>query len=96
MLLVAPSAEPLPSAGTSPHLHDGTTARLYVDSTPVGSDTMVAPGATTRRFTSDAISGAAVYGWSGTIDEPRLYNRALSAAEVARSPMPPVRPQPPP
>ena len=62
--------------------YDGTTARLYVDSTLVGSDTMVAPGATDLPLYIGRYFGAAVYGWNGAIDEPRLYNRALSAAEI--------------
>jgi uncharacterized repeat protein (TIGR01451 family) len=62
--------------------YDGTTGILYVDGVMVASDTFTSPGNFTflleigRSFTS---SNA----WNGILDEMRLYNRALSAAEVS-------------
>ncbi|HTS28946.1 MAG TPA: Ig-like domain-containing protein, partial [Bryobacteraceae bacterium] len=60
---------------------DGATARLYVDGVLVGSDTGTAANTNLplyigRYFASNG------FGWNGAIDEVRLYNRALSAAEV--------------
>ena len=62
---------------------DGTTARLYVDTVLVASDTFTAPPTTNLplHIGEDYSSGG--YGWNGTIDEARLYNRALTAAEVS-------------
>ena len=62
---------------------DGTTAKLYVDSTLVASDTFTAPQPTSipLHIGEDYTNGG--YGWKGTLDEVRLYNRALTAAEVA-------------
>ncbi len=58
---------------------DGTTLRLYVDGVALGSTptTVRAAGASTT-FTIGSPSTAAA-----TIDEPAIWNRALSATEVA-------------
>ena len=62
---------------------DGATARLYVDGTLAASETFTAPSSTTLPLYIGRYYGAAGYGFTGGIDEVRLYNRALSAAEVA-------------
>jgi len=62
---------------------DGATARLYVDSVLAASDTFTAPPNTNLPLYIGRYYGASAYGWNGAIDEVRLYNRALSAAEVS-------------
>jgi uncharacterized protein (TIGR03790 family) len=62
--------------------YDGTTATLYVDGSVVANDTFTAPGATNfPLYVGRYYAGG--YGWNGSVDEVRLYNRALSPAEVA-------------
>jgi hypothetical protein len=63
--------------------YDGATARLYVDGTLVASETFTAPPNTSFPLYIGRYYGAGGYNWSGGIDEVRLYNRALTAAEVA-------------
>jgi chitodextrinase len=60
--------------------YDGATARLYVDTVLVGTDTFTAPGNTSLPLSI----GHSSYGnaFNGAIDEVRLYNRALTATEV--------------
>jgi hypothetical protein len=48
----------------------------------VGSDTFTAPGTTNYPLYIGRYYGSAGYGWNGGIDEVRLYNRALTSAEV--------------
>jgi hypothetical protein len=61
---------------------DGTTERLYVNGTQVatnalGGDAVTSTGA--LRFGGNTVWGE----WfAGAIDEVRIYNRALSAAEI--------------
>ena len=63
--------------------YDGTTATLYVDNAAVATDTVTAPaGASYPLYIGRCFNGGG-YGWNGTIDEVRLYKRALSAAEVS-------------
>jgi fibronectin type 3 domain-containing protein len=62
--------------------YDGTTERLYVNGTQVGS---LAIAGTIATSTSPLkIGGNAIWGewFSGLIDEVRVYNRALSASEI--------------
>jgi hypothetical protein len=61
---------------------DGATARLYVDNVLVASDTFTAPSNTNLPLYIGLYYGGSGYGWNGAIDEVRLYNRALTAAEV--------------
>ena len=61
---------------------DGTTAKLYVDNAVAGSDTFTAPSSTNYPLYIGRYYGGNGYGWNGVIDEVRLYNRALTAAEV--------------
>jgi hypothetical protein len=62
---------------------DGATARLYVDNAVAGSDTFTAPSNTNLPLYIGISYVGSGYGWNGTIDEVRLYNRALSSAEVS-------------
>jgi len=64
--------------------YDGTTGRLYVDGSLVATDTFTAPSNSTLPLYIGRYYGANGYGWTGGIDEVRLYNRALSDAEVAQ------------
>jgi glucose/arabinose dehydrogenase/PKD repeat protein len=74
------------AANTWSHLAmtwDGATTRLYVNGTQVASGAL-----TGSAVTSSAplrIGGNSVWGewFSGAIDEVRIYNRALTAAEIA-------------
>lgn len=63
--------------------YDGTTAWLYVNGTPVAS--MALAGSLLQSSGVLRIGGNAVWGeyFAGMIDEVRVYNRALSAAEIA-------------
>jgi len=63
---------------------NGSTAVFYVDGVVQtgASGTVGNPPATTQRLTIGARSGAGDYSWNGQLDDVRLYNRALSAAEV--------------
>jgi hypothetical protein len=87
-------------AGTSPlplhtwtHLattYDGATLRLYVNGMEVGSQ---AGGGSIRVSTGRLrIGGNAIWGewFAGRIDEVRLYNRALSPAEIQTNMATPV------
>jgi large repetitive protein len=62
--------------------YDGTTATLYVDGTVVATDTFTAPSARNLPFYMGRYY-AGGYGWNGSVDDVRLYNRALTATEVA-------------
>jgi chitodextrinase/uncharacterized protein (DUF2237 family) len=62
---------------------DGATARLYVDNAVVGSDTFTAPSNTNLPLNIGISYVGSGYGWNGTIDEVRLYNRALTSTEVS-------------
>jgi chitodextrinase len=62
--------------------YDGTTATLYVDGTVMTTDTFTAPSASTLPlYVGRYYAGG--YGWSGSVDDVRLYNRALTATEVS-------------
>jgi hypothetical protein len=63
--------------------YDGTTGRLYVDGALVASDTFTAPANTNLPLYIGRYFGGG-YGWNGAIDEVRLYNKALSAAEIGQ------------
>ena len=62
--------------------YDGTTMRLYVNGVQVASRPQTGNIATSTNPLQ--IGGDSIYGqyWSGRIDEVRVYNRALSAAEI--------------
>jgi hypothetical protein len=62
--------------------YDGTTLRLYVNGTQVA--TKAVSGAITSAAGNVKIGGNSIWGewFRGLIDDVRIYNRALSAAEV--------------
>ena len=62
--------------------YNGTTAILYVDGVQVATETFNAPVSISLPFYIGRYFGANGYGWNGIIDEVRLYNRALTGAEV--------------
>jgi hypothetical protein len=71
--------------GTWSHLavtFDGTTLQLYVNGAPVG--TIGVPGSITTSALPLRFGGNSIWSefFSGRIDDVRMYNRALSAAEV--------------
>ena len=81
--LVGPAALP---ANTWSHVattYDGTTHRLYVNGSQVASVSRSGKIGTSPRPLR--IGGNAVFGewFNGTIDEVRVYNRALTAAEIS-------------
>ena len=78
----APASSPPEPGATSPPPTTARRLRLYVNGTQV-----VAAGASGSILTSTAplrIGGNAIWGecFTGLIDEVRIYNRALSAAEI--------------
>jgi chitodextrinase len=62
---------------------DGVTGRLYVDGVLVASDTFVAQPSTNLPLYIGEYYAGPSYTWFGSLDEVRLYNRALTTAEVA-------------
>jgi chitodextrinase len=62
--------------------YDGTTMRLYVNGVQVSSRAQTGPIQTSTAVLT--MGGDALYGqyFAGRIDEVRIYNRALSAAEI--------------
>ena len=70
--------------------YDGTTVRLYVSGTLVGS--AAASGNISASGSPLSIGGTAAYGeyFNGRIDDVRIYNRALSAAEIQQDMATPV------
>ena len=62
--------------------YDGTTMRLYVNGVLVSSQAQTGPIATSTGALSIGGDTTAGQYWSGMIDEVRVYNRALSAAEI--------------
>ena len=81
--LLGPSALPLNTWSHLAMTWDGLTMRLYVNGTQVSSSALTG----TAQTSSSAlrIGGNAVWPewFNGVIDEVRVYNRALSAAEIA-------------
>ncbi len=63
--------------------YDGTTARLYVDQTQVATETFKAPAGVSLPLYIGRYFGSSGSGWNGGIDEVRVYNRALTSAEVS-------------
>jgi Concanavalin A-like lectin/glucanases superfamily len=78
----APSALPLNAWTHLASTYDGTALRLFVNGAQVASK--AASGAMPNTANPLRIGGNAIWGeyFSGLIDEVRVYNRALSAAEV--------------
>ena len=67
--------------------YDGASVRLYVDGVQVGTGT---PAATSINYTGldhtnfdiGAYRGTCTLGFTGAIDEVRVFNRALAASEI--------------
>jgi uncharacterized protein len=79
----APTALPVGAWTHVVGTYDGTTMSLYVNGLKVGSNSTVTFGYTLSDGPSQRIGIAPGSGfWDGRIDDVRLYNRALSAAEV--------------
>jgi hypothetical protein len=72
--------------------YDGTTLRLYVNGTQAG--TQAVSGALVVSTGALRIGGNNLWGefFQGRIDEVRIYNRALTAAEIATDMNTPVQP----
>jgi len=82
--------------GTWTHVaftYDGTTERLFVNGTQVSS-VAVSGGAILTSNNPVKIGGNAIWGewFNGMIDEVRVYNRALSAAEITTDMNTPIAP----
>ena len=92
---------PLDARGPSPlavntwtHLaatYDGSTLRLYVNGTEVGTRTVAGPLLTSSGVLR--LGGNSVWGeyFSGRLDEIRIYNRALTTAEIQANMTTPVQ-----
>ncbi len=63
--------------------YDGTTAILYVDGAQVATEKFTAPASISLPLYIGRYFAASGYGWTGIIDEIRLYSRALGGAEVS-------------
>ncbi len=62
--------------------YDGTTARLYADGVEVGSAAKTWNLIPSRAHIGRQVNDAFEY-WSGSVDEVRIYDRALTAGEMA-------------
>ena len=87
-----PSALPTSTWSHLGATYDGATLRLYVNGTQVSSRSL--PGTITISSGALRIGGNTVWGeyFSGLIDEVRIYNRALTAAEIQADMATPVTP----
>ena len=65
---------------------DGSTAKIFVDSIDAtsGTPSLIDPTSSTRTVTIGIYGNLSLYSFSGTIDEVRIYNRALSAEAQKR------------
>jgi hypothetical protein len=61
--------------------YDGTTANLYADGVLVASDARNWNLVPYRCYIGEQVNNASEY-WNGYVDDVRIYNRALSAAEI--------------
>ena len=74
-----------PAAGQWQHLaatYDGSTARFYVDGTQVASRSVGYPIGSSNAWRIGAYGSPAGGFFDGLVDDVRIYNRSLSAAEV--------------
>jgi hypothetical protein len=71
---------------------DGSTWRLYINGTQVATRAFATPIAVSTGPLR--IGGNSIWGewWSGQLDEIRIYNRGLSATEIAADRDKPVNP----
>jgi hypothetical protein len=72
--------------------YDGTTLRLFANGTQIGSAAM--SGTLVKSANALSIGGSLVWGeyFEGLIDEVRIYNRALTSAEIRADMTRAVRP----
>jgi hypothetical protein len=76
-----------PSNGNWHHIvakQDGTTASLYVDGLLCASGAVPPIGNAANSITIGRFDGGDPYYFTGRIDEVRIYNRALSDAEISQ------------
>jgi hypothetical protein len=64
--------------------HDGSTGSLYVDGLLCGSAPLPAIGNAAGSITIGGFAGGKEYYFNGRIDDVRIYNRALSDAEISQ------------
>ena len=88
--IAGPSALPLNTWSHLAGTYDGATLRLYLNGVLVASQAVT--GAMVSSTGALRIGGNGVWGeyFTGRIDEVRIYNRALSAAEIQRDMTTPV------
>lgn len=65
------------------HTYDGTTARLYGDGVEVASGAKTWPLVRLEAIIGRKIDAAPTQHWTGQIDDVRVYDRVLSADEIA-------------
>jgi len=64
-------------------VYDGTAYRVYLDGTQIATvNSALAPGTGTNTIRIGAINETNQKFFNGSIDDARIYNRALSAAEI--------------
>ncbi len=86
--LLAPSAVPVDEWHHGAFSYDGSTLRLYVDGVQVAEKAAAMELSITPEGTrlGQVIYQGQTYGsWKGWIDEARIWNRALSPAELAQN-----------
>jgi hypothetical protein len=71
------------------YVFDGSANSLYVDGAPAGRSTIPHPPSPATAFSMGAAAGGGQF-YSGMLDDVRIYNRALSAAEIAALAITPV------
>jgi hypothetical protein len=74
-----------PSVGQWQHIaatFDGTTARFYVDGTEVANRTVTGSVGTSNTWRIGAYGSSPDGFFDGAVDDVRIYNHALSAAEI--------------
>lgn len=64
--------------------HDGTTGSIYVDGRLCASGALPAIGNAAGSVTIGGFAGGKEYYFNGRIDDVRIYNRALSDAEISQ------------
>ncbi|MFA5863340.1 MAG: LamG-like jellyroll fold domain-containing protein [Phycisphaerae bacterium] len=75
----------MPAAGAWHHAaytKSGSTNTLYIDGSPVNTSTTSTNTASATTINAGRTASGAYY-WPGKLDEIRIYNRALSATEIA-------------
>ena len=81
--LLGPSALPLSTWSHLAMTWDGLTVRVYVNGAQVSSSALAGTAMTSTSPLRIGGNGVWPEWFSGVIDEVRVYNRALSAAEIA-------------